>query len=125
MTAPKVVDASAVAALLFDELAANAVAVELEGAALVAPSLIIFELANVCLVKCRRHPHEAEALITALRLFERLGVQIVPVDQEAVVRLAQDTGLSAYDASYLWLARRFEANLVTLDKRLAAARVER
>ena len=30
-------------------------------------------------------------------------------------------GLSSYDASYLWLARRLGAELVTLDARLAAA----
>jgi predicted nucleic acid-binding protein len=35
--------------------------------------------------------------------------------------LAVMTGLSAYDASYLWLARRLGAELVTLDKQLAKA----
>jgi predicted nucleic acid-binding protein len=38
-----------------------------------------------------------------------------------VVRLAVDTGLSAYDASYLWLALALKAELVTLDARLANA----
>ena len=35
--------------------------------------------------------------------------------------LAERIGLTAYDASYLWLARRTGAELVTLDRRLAAA----
>ena len=34
---------------------------------------------------------------------------------------ARDTGLSAYDAAYLWLARHLGAELVTLDEPLAAA----
>lgn len=47
-----------------------------------------------------------------------LGVEAVSVDADAVVELALSTGLTAYDASYLWLARRFGADLVTLDKAL-------
>jgi predicted nucleic acid-binding protein len=38
-----------------------------------------------------------------------------------VVDLASATGLTAYDASYLWLARHLGAPLVTLDSRLARA----
>jgi predicted nucleic acid-binding protein len=46
VTDPKVVDASALAALLFAEPEADSIA-QLEGARLVAPSLLDFELANV------------------------------------------------------------------------------
>ena len=35
--------------------------------------------------------------------------------------MAQATALSAYDASYLWLAGMLDADLVTLDKKLASA----
>jgi predicted nucleic acid-binding protein len=41
------------------------------------------------------------------------------VPGSAVFALAAETGLSAYDASYLWLARSRDAELVTLDKALA------
>ena len=54
--AVKVIDASALAALLFGEPEAEAVVERLGDARLVAPSLLGFELANVCLIKCRRHP---------------------------------------------------------------------
>jgi len=49
--AVKVVDASALAALLFGEPEAEAVAGQLSNARLVAPGLLAFELANVCLIK--------------------------------------------------------------------------
>ena len=39
----------------------------------------------------------------------------------AIVQLALETGLSTYDASYLWLARRLGAPLVTFDERLRRA----
>jgi hypothetical protein len=47
VTVTKVVDASALAALLFAEPAAEAIAGGLEGARLAAPSLLDVELANV------------------------------------------------------------------------------
>ena len=119
--AVKVVDASALAALLFGEPEADAVADRLDGARLVAPSLLTFELANVCLVKARRHPKQRESLIAAFRLRARLGVEEVAVDHDEALDLAAATGLTAYDASYLWLARQLGAELVTLDRQLAKA----
>jgi len=53
--AVKVVDASAIAALLFGEPEADSIAVRLDDARLVAPSVLGFELANVCLITSRRH----------------------------------------------------------------------
>jgi predicted nucleic acid-binding protein len=117
----KVVDASALAALLFGEPEADAVAGRLEGAQLLAPGLLAFELANVCLMKCRRHPHQRDQLIAGFQLRDRLGVEEVAVDHSSVLDLASSTGLTAYDANYLWLARQFGADLVTLDKALNRA----
>jgi predicted nucleic acid-binding protein len=38
-----------------------------------------------------------------------------------VLDLAVEMDLTAYDATYLWLARHLQAELVTLDRALAAA----
>ncbi|MDA8048830.1 MAG: type II toxin-antitoxin system VapC family toxin [Rhodospirillales bacterium] len=121
MTGIKVVDASAFAALLFGEKEAEAVAASLEGARLAAPALLGFELANVCLTKMRSHPAQREALRAAFRLADRLAVEMIAVDHGAALDLAEVTGLTAYDASYLWLARTLGGELVTLDRKLAAA----
>jgi len=121
VTAVKVVDASALAALLFGEPEAEAVAGRLDGARLVAPSLLAFELANVCLMKCRRHPKRRKALLAAFRLRGRLGVEEIAVDHASALELALKTGLTVYDASYLWLAQQLGAELLTLDKELGRA----
>ena len=91
------------------------------GARLMAPGLLAFELANVCLMKCKRHPDQREMLLAGFQLFGRLGVEEVAVDHAGVLQLAMETGLTAYDASYLYLSRRLGAELVTLDKALARA----
>jgi predicted nucleic acid-binding protein len=117
----KVVDASALAALLFGEPEAEAVAGRLGDARLVAPALLGFELANVCLIKSRRHPEKRIALMAAFRLRNQFGVEEVAVDHDGALELAAATGLTAYDASYLWLTQQLGADLVTLDQQLARA----
>ena len=117
----KVVDASAIAALLFTESQAERVEAQLADCALRAPRLLQFELANVCLVKCRRHPDQSEALLAAYRHADTLSIEELDVDPAGVLALAIETGLSAYDASYLWLSRRLGAELVTLDRKLGQA----
>lgn len=119
--AVKVVDASAVAALLFGEPDDAAIAVRLRGADLIAPALLPFEVANVCLKKMRRHPDRRDALMVAFGMLDRMEVGVALVDQSDVLVLAERSGLTAYDASYLWLARRTGSELVTLDRQLEAA----
>ena len=86
-----------------------------------APALLGFELANVCLIKTRRHPEQEPALAAAFALRHRLGVEEMAVDHDDALDLAARTGLTAYDASYLWLARQLGADLVTLDRQLEQA----
>lgn len=117
----KVLDASALAALLFGEPEAEAVAARLDCARLVAPRLLLFELANVCLMKCRRHPDRSAMLLAGFGLYRRLEIETVAVDHTGVIDLALKTRLTAYDASYLWLANKLRAELVTLDKELGRA----
>ena len=117
----KVVDASAVAAVLFFEPEAEIVRPRIAAAKLVAPTVLEYELVNVCLKKMRRHPDFRPQWQQAHRLRARLRIEHVDIDFGDLLELAGDTGLTAYDASYLWLARELHAELVTLDRRLAAA----
>jgi len=119
MTA-KVADASAIGALVFNEPEAERVAERLTEGPLYVPALLSFEVANLCWKKIRRHPDKRQALLQAFALFTRMELYQVETDLEGTLRLADETGLTAYDASYLWLARRLRCELVTLDRKLAA-----
>ncbi len=123
MTVAKVVDASAISALLFDEPEAQQIVERVAGAKLVAPPLLEFELANVCWKKCRRYPDERLAHLSAYRLRARFDIEGARVDLPKVLQLALDTGLTVYDAAYLWLSRELAVELVTLDERLTGASV--
>jgi predicted nucleic acid-binding protein len=116
----KVVDASALAAIAFAEPGADAVIDQIDGHRLHAPALVVFELMNVAWKRARKQPAAAALFLEALEVLEGLGLRFRGINQEEVVRLGLSTGLSAYDASYLWLARVLDMPLVTLDRKLGA-----
>jgi predicted nucleic acid-binding protein len=116
-----VVDASAVAALLFNEPGSEEVADRLSRSRLVATSLLPYEVANVCVKKIAKYPAQEAQLLEAFSMLGALGIELITVSFDDVVALASRVGLTAYDASYLWLARRLRSDLVTLDKALQSA----
>ncbi|MEO8483755.1 MAG: type II toxin-antitoxin system VapC family toxin [Acidobacteriota bacterium] len=118
-----VVDASALGAVVFGEPHAHIVRAQLEQATVFAPALLKFELANIAWKKANRQPANAATIIRSLALALEPRWNIVWQDVEAadVVLMARASGLTAYDASYLWLAGALGADLVTLDRRLAEA----
>ncbi len=118
---PLVLDASALAALAFGESQAPALAARLANRRLLAPQLLVYELASVCVKKLRTDPTQRAALLAAFEDALALPVELCSVDAAALPELAEARRLSTYDAAYLWLAVTRQAELVTLDTRLAAA----
>jgi predicted nucleic acid-binding protein len=87
-----------------------------------APYLLRFELANVAWKKARRHSADAARLFRALAIaLEDSDLVWRDVNAVDVAMIAHATGVTAYDASYLWLAGTLGADLVTLDARRARA----
>jgi predicted nucleic acid-binding protein len=117
----KVVDASALGALVFAEPGAETVASQLSKSTLVAPQLLWFELASIALKKGAKHPGRMDQIRAAFRMAGRLTIEILSVNHMEIIDLAAQAGLTTYDASYLWLARKTGGELVTLDKRLLKA----
>jgi len=111
-----VADASALGALVFGEPRAEEISARLSGAQMVAPALLWFELASICMKKINAHPKLQNHLFDALLLALHLPIEVIEVDQEQTVKIAIQTGLTTYDASYVWLAREVNGELITLDK---------
>lgn len=115
-----VVDASAVAAVLFNEPEGKPV-IATVGSALAAPTLLPYEIASVCATKLARRPTAAKAIVSRYKLYADLDIELIEPDWATLPTLANEWSLSAYDAAYLQLALAHKAPLVTLDARLAAA----
>ena len=118
-----VVDASALAAIVFNEPGAAQWVRRLDGAALFAPTLLQYELQSVARKKCRQAPDDSARFVRALALAldPHAGIAWMDPDPADVVLLSNATGLSTYDASYLCLAGALDADLATADGALAAA----
>ncbi len=92
------------------------------GVDLVAPSLMLVELANGLWKKTRRGEMAADLAAAGLREVWRFVPQIVDVADlaEPAMALARELDHSVYDCVYLALARRRGATLVTSDQKLTA-----
>lgn len=117
---PTVVDASAIAAVLFDEPEAAPIVASIAGN-LIAPILLRYELASVATTKLIRYPRRADEITQRYRLLDELAIDYIEPAWPDLPALARRWALSAYDAAYLQLALAHNAALVTLDARLAAA----
>ena len=114
-----VVDASAIGAIAFGEPEGPTLSAHIDGETLLAPALLDCELTNLALKKARKRPDMLPQILLVLQAALALPIARVPVPGVDVLTLAVETGLTAYDASYLWLARSRDAELVTLDTALA------
>lgn len=86
------------------------------------PALWWFEVRNTLLINERRGRLTESDTLIFLGGLAALGILIDHApDEAAVLALARRHRLTAYDASYLELARRECIGLATLDSRLAAA----
>jgi predicted nucleic acid-binding protein len=94
---------------------------EVAGGRILVPDPFWIEVTNVLI---RRHRATPEEALEALREVDEIGVESVRVDRALLlvgIDMQQAHGLSAYDAAYLALAQVEDAQLLTLDARLAAA----
>jgi predicted nucleic acid-binding protein len=114
----KVVDSSAVCAVIFLEPGAEKIQTRLDASRVIAPELLAFEVSNVFVTKCRTRTADIGILSQQFDAFLDAQLEYRVVDFEAVAEIAIRTKLSAYDASYLYLAQKLDSELVTLDRRL-------
>src|ERR1700736_5676559 len=116
-----VLDASVAAKFFIHEDGSEAAAVfVLSGVRLIAPNLVLIELANVAVKRLRQgHIPRAVAermVATAASMFDELVPAGALLGRAFV--LAADHGLSTYDALYVALAELRGRDLVTADGRL-------
>jgi len=125
-TARAVIDASALMAALLPGEPTSAAARKLlnrfaEGTLeLLAPTLLPYEVAN-SLLKAERKPDRSVTKQAIDAIMEELGqleIPLVQVPMEDTLSTARRHARWAYDASYLALAEREKAPLITADKRL-------
>lgn len=119
-----VIDASAAISAVRGEESAAAVRDAIADAdprRLLVPEIFWVEVTNTLV---RRHRQPMDRVLDAVAELDGLGLRTVHASRGGLlnsVALMIERGLSGYDATYLALAELVDANLLTLDRRLAAA----
>ena len=123
---PFVLDASAALEAAFDDesgVVGAAVADRLASDSAYVPSLWFSELVHALLQAVRRGRLSLESARAMLAAIVDCSITAVPdlLETRALLDIAHQTGLSAYDASYLLLAVDMGLELATCDRQLRAA----
>jgi predicted nucleic acid-binding protein len=121
-----VLDTSAAVAVVLNERSKGALVARTEEAELIAPTSLPIEIGNAFSAMFKRGRLSLEQALRAFAHYRRIPVQLVDIDMDASLGLADALGIYAYDAYMLDCAQRHRAVLLTLDAglRLAASRAD-
>ena len=121
LAAEIVVDTSALLAVVLGEPERPALIARTQGATLLAPGSVPWEVGNTLIAGFRRRRLDARQVGQAWTFFERIPLRLVSITVNKALELAEQLGLDAYDAYILEAVRVHRVPLLTMDHRLKAA----
>lgn len=92
-----------------------------QGADLIAPPSLHWELGNALAAQIRRGRLTLDQAERLLRIYQTIPIQFVEVSLAAALEIAEDRGIYAYDAYMIACAGKYRCPLLTLDKGLVRA----
>jgi len=113
-----VTDASALLAVVLDEPERAAIIEATQGATLISPLALPYEIGNALVAMRKRGRIEEEAILPAWQATQLIPVQLVPVEVDKALALALAHGIYAYDAYYLHCSLIQRRPLLTLDRKM-------
>ncbi|MBT8395790.1 MAG: type II toxin-antitoxin system VapC family toxin [Gemmatimonadetes bacterium] len=118
-----VADTSVIIAVISGESSRARLIEMTQGADLLAPPSLHWELGNALASQLRRGRLQLSAGEALLRAYQKIPIQFVEVSLAAALELAEALGIYAYDAYMIACAQKYRIPLVTLDQGLARAGV--
>jgi predicted nucleic acid-binding protein len=113
-----VVDTSVLIAVLTGEPTRDQLIARTQGAELLAPGSVHWEIGNAFAALLKRRRLKLPEVQAALAAYAQIPIRFVEVELGVAGELADRFGLYAYDAYLIACARRQRAPLLTLDARL-------
>lgn len=96
---------------LFDQLAEEKIE-------FISTQLLPFEIANSLYIAIRRKRFNPRVAYKIMDSFFKLDIKLEEVNIQEVLRLSFQREITAYDSSYITLAKQRKVPLLTLDKKL-------
>ncbi len=113
-----VVDASAIIAVIVNEPNKANIVQATQGASLIAPASIHWEIGNAFSAMFKRNRLNLEEAIMAVSIYKQIPIRFVEVELEASLQIAKQLNIYAYDAYMLRCSQKQKAPLLSLDKTL-------
>ena len=114
-----VVDASAIIAVIANEPEKDKLIEITEGADLLAPASIHWEIGNAFSAMLKRKRITLKQALEALEIYKEIPIRSTDVELEDTLAIVDKYEIYAYDAYLIRCAIKYDATLITLDKRLA------
>ena len=114
-------DTSVIIAVITNEPTKAALVAQTEGAELVAPSTLDFEIGNSFSAMLRRKRVTLEQAVTAIEIYRQIPINLIEIDVMEAVKLAAQLNIYAYDAYMIACAQDQNCPLITLDAGLMRA----
>jgi len=113
-----VVDASIIIAVIVNESSKPDIIQATQGADLIAPASIHWEIANAFSAMFKRNRLSLADALKAIAIYQNIPIRFVEVELEEALRIANQLSIYAYDAYLLRCAQKQKAPLFSLDKAL-------
>ena len=113
-----VVDASVIIAVIVNESSKPDIIQATQGADLIAPASIHWEIANAFSAMFKRNRLSLTDALKAIAIYQNIPIRFVEVELEESLRIAHQLSVYAYDAYLLRCAQKQKAPLFSMDKAL-------
>ena len=116
-----IIDTSAIIAVIANEPEKSALVAATEGAELLAPASVHWEIGNAFSAMLKRQRISLEQAQKALAVYQKIPIRFLDVDLEQALSLSSEHGIYAYDAYLIACAQAQRAPLLALDRGLIHA----
>ncbi len=113
-----VVDTSVIVAVIANEPEKASLISFTQGADLIAPQSVHWEIGNAFSAMFKRNKVTLEQALGAIQAYNKIPIRFVDVELEQSLKIAETLNIYAYDAYLIRCALRFRSPLISLDKYL-------
>ena len=113
-----VVDASVIIAVIANEAEKDKLVKLTQGANLVAPPSVHWEIGNAFSAMLKRSRITLHQALKAIEVYHRIPIRFAEVELDEALRIVAESNIYAYDAYLIRCALKYNAPLISLDKEL-------
>lgn len=110
-----VIDTSAIIAVIAGEPERDALIQHTQGADLIAPPSVHWEIGNALSAMFKRQRISLTQAREALSVYQHIPLRFIDVELDEALKIAHDLDIYAYDAYLIQAALRYRSRLLTLD----------